>query len=129
MVEYRFIAPREAYQLIKGQKALLLDVRRDFERSMRTVDVEQFFALEAEKIAEKYSALPQDKLILIIDSVGLKSKNVYEYLKGQGFINIAIIIGGVVEWEKDGLPICKNPDFNYGGQCLCQVKPRPKKNS
>jgi len=126
-MDFKFVNPVEAYQLLKQHEAILLDIRKSFEREMRAVDVEEFLAIPLTEIAEKIAILPHHRMILILDSVGLKSREAFEIMKRYGFEKIAIITGGIVEWEKDGLPVLKNPDFNYGGQCLCQVKPRPKK--
>ena len=32
--------------------------------------------------------------------------------------------GGIVDWERDGLPVKTNIEERLSGSCMCQLKPR-----
>jgi hypothetical protein len=32
--------------------------------------------------------------------------------------------GGIVDWERDGLPLKTNIEERLSGSCMCQLKPR-----
>jgi len=44
-----------------------------------------------------------------------------------GYNKAASLIGGIAEWELDGLPITKNTDEELTGGCACQLRPRKSK--
>ncbi len=79
------------------------------------------------RLADEYKTLPVEVLLIIADSVGLRSHEAMEFLIDQGFTNIANLAGGIVEWEHDGLPLKKDIAEQLDGSCTCQLRPRHKK--
>jgi 3-mercaptopyruvate sulfurtransferase SseA len=73
--------------------------------------------------------LPQDKHLIFADSVGLRSKDAVVLLKNRGFKNIANMAGGIVDWERDGLPIKTEIEERLSGSCMCQLKPRERRKN
>jgi 3-mercaptopyruvate sulfurtransferase SseA len=45
-------------------------------------------------------------------------------MKDKGFEKIANLAGGIVDWERDGLPITTDITKRLSGSCICQLKPR-----
>ena len=44
----------------------------------------------------------------------------------KGYGNIANMAGGIIDWEKDDLPMKINTSERLTGSCMCQLKPREK---
>ena len=70
-----------------------------------------------------------DRYIIFADAVGLRSKEAVIFLKGKGYDKIANMAGGIVDWERDGLPIATDIRNRLSGSCMCQLKPREKGRS
>ena len=79
------------------------------------------------QLLQKLSELPQDKYLIFADTVGLRSKEAVVFLKDKGFIKIANMAGGIVDWERDGLPVKTNIEERLSGSCMCQLRPRERK--
>ena len=43
-----------------------------------------------------------------------------------GYDNVANMAGGIVDWERDGLPINTDVNYRLSGSCMCQLKAREK---
>jgi hypothetical protein len=76
------------------------------------------------RLAQESSELPQDRYLIFADTVGLRSKDAVVLLKDKGYIRIANMAGGIVDWERDRLPIKINAEERLSGSCMCQLKPR-----
>jgi hypothetical protein len=49
-----------------------------------------------------------------------------ELLISRGFTKVAGLAGGIVEWERDGLPLLLDNKARLSGSCMCQLKFRNK---
>ena len=120
------ISPREAFELCdKG--AVIVDVREEYLNNFKNFDVPEILYIPISKLVQQLSELPQDKYLIFADSVGLRSKEAVVLLKNKGFMNIANMAGGIVDWERDGLPLKTNIEERLSGSCMCQLKPREGK--
>lgn len=117
----------EAYKEVIENKAVILDVREMSLIGYKNFDVPKVIHIPGSKMAEKYMSLPVDVPIIVADSVGLKSHDAMVFLKGKGFTSIANLAGGIVDWERDGLPLKKDITEQLDGSCACQLRPRHKK--
>jgi len=119
------LTPAEAYA--ESQKnAVIIDVREEELTGYKHFDVPQTIFLPNTRMAEKYSELPLNVPLIIVDSAGLRSKEAMIFLANKGYKNIANLAGGMVEWERDGLPLIINKNEKLDGSCVCQLKPRTK---
>lgn len=121
----RNLTPRQAYELCK-QGAVILDVREDYLNTFKQFKVEQVIQIPKSKILQSLDDIPREILIIVADSVGNFSGDVYKILENKGFSNLANLAGGIVDWEKDKLPIDLNKRERLSGSCMCQLKPREK---
>jgi rhodanese-related sulfurtransferase len=71
--------------------------------------------------------LPRDRKIVVADAVGLRSKEVVDKLIGSGFLEVYNLAGGIVEWERSGLPVTTDKSRILTGSCMCQLRARNKK--
>ncbi|NLI74855.1 MAG: rhodanese-like domain-containing protein [Candidatus Riflebacteria bacterium] len=117
------LSPREAFELLpKG--ALIVDVREPMEMNGKSFAVEDVVLLPYSHLAEEFATLPRDRPLILADSVGLNSKQAVLFLKEHGFSEIANLNGGIIDWEKDGLPTDIDDDEVLIGQCACKLRPK-----
>lgn len=103
------IDARKAYELIKKDPAgvYVLDVRTPAEfkeghlPGAHNID---FWGPTFESDIEK---LPKDRKILFYCRTGKRSAGAQELLKKEGYDNLLHMHNGIIEWEKEGLPLEK----------------------
>jgi hypothetical protein len=61
--------------------------------------------------------------LIILDSVGLRSKDAVIFLQNNGYTNVANLNGGIVDWDKDKLPMKVDKYCELSGSCACMLKP------
>jgi rhodanese-related sulfurtransferase len=120
------VSPREAFELC-GKGAIIVDVREEYLNNFKNFDVPEILLVPISKMVQELSELPQEKYLIVADTVGLRSKEAVIILKDKGFIKIANMAGGIVDWERDGLPLKTNIEERLTGSCMCQLKPREGK--
>lgn len=119
------LSPREAFEECR-KGAIILDLRRDFEIAYKGFDVPEVIFSDPDSIKEFYTNLPADKKIIVADNAGLRSKEICEFLIAKGLTNINNLIGGMFEWDRDGISIKINNREQLSGSCLCMLKPMNK---
>ncbi len=117
------LRPVEALALARSG-ALFLDVREAYETNFRVFDVPEVIYLEWSRFHTGLAEVPKDRPLILCDAVGTYSVAAAAELRLAGFTNLAVLVGGMVDWEKDGYPIRKDRDYELGGQCSCKLKPR-----
>ncbi|MBC8146792.1 MAG: rhodanese-like domain-containing protein [Bacteroidetes bacterium] len=120
------ISPKEAFELSKSG-FILIDVREEYLNSFKIPDIDNVLYFPKSNIDKDYLNLPESKKLIFFDSVGIRSKEVVLFLKEKGFENIVNMVGGIVDWEKDKLPMKTNIEERLTGSCMCQLKPRDRK--
>ena len=113
------LTPKEAYTEATENNAILLDVREE-----RLTGYKNFNVPSA--IPDNYETLPRNVPVIVADSVGLRSHEAMEFLINKGFSNLANLAGGIVDWERDGLPLRIDRTEQLDGSCVCQLRPRHK---
>lgn len=125
MNELIFISPREALAKIRAG-ALLIDLRDDYYTNGRYYDVGEFVSIFYKEFPEKYKELPKDRLLILADYVGIRSKELGFFLIAQGYDQVASLVGGIVDWVKDGMPTITDHAEELVGGCACQLKKRKR---
>jgi rhodanese-related sulfurtransferase len=120
------VSPHEAFELC-SKGALIVDVREEYLNNFKNFDVPEILFIPISKLVQELSELPQEKYLIFADTVGLRSKEAVILLKEKGFIKIANMAGGIVDWDRDGLPLKTNIEERLSGSCMCQLKPRERK--
>ena len=120
------VSPRETVELCK-KGAILVDVREDYMNRFKMFDVDELIFCPLSILKEKYTELPQNKPLIFADATGLRSKEVVLFLKTKNLKNIANMAGGIVEWEREGMPILLDKSERLTGSCMCMLKPRERK--
>lgn len=117
------LSPREAFVYLQDN-AVILDIRPEYETSFRIFDVPKILYLSYSLYREELFQIPNDIPLIIADSVGNQSKEVACYLIEQGYLQVAYMAGGIVEWDRAGLPLKKDADYSMTGGCACRLQPQ-----
>jgi len=120
------LTPKDAYEACLNG-ALLLDVRDPALTAFKQFGVPEFISCHHLKLREFYNHLPDSRVLIVADSAGLFSHEAMIILKELGFENIINLAGGIVEWERDGMPVVVDVNERLSGSCVCQLRPRERK--
>jgi rhodanese-related sulfurtransferase len=121
------LTPRQAFAYCQ-QGALLIDVREEYMNRFKMMDVPEVIYCPYSILEETYQNLPSGRPMIFADSSGLHSREAVKFLINKGFgDHIANMAGGLVEWERDGLPLIIDKSEKLSGSCMCQLRPRNKK--
>jgi rhodanese-related sulfurtransferase len=119
------VSPREALQLCQNG-AVLLDVRHEELVAFKHFDVENCILLPSFDIEEHLKELLPELYYVVADSVGIHSKEVCKLMLNMDFPHVANLAGGMVEWERDGMPVEVDVKERLSGSCTCQLKKRER---
>lgn len=95
----------QANQLLQDPAVFLLDVRTPGEfadariAGANLIPIDQFLRRERE--------VPKNRPVLIYCAVGSRSFQVANYLAQRGFGQVYNLNGGIVAWQRQGLPIVR----------------------
>jgi rhodanese-related sulfurtransferase len=117
------LTPKESYHLCE-KGAVIIDVREGYLNIFKMFKVDWIIYLPFSELEHHYQDLPADKPLIFADAVGLKSRESVLFMAAQGYKNTANMAGGLVDWERDGLPINTDITARLSGSCMCQLKPR-----
>ncbi len=123
-----FLSPAEAYEAAK-KGAYIIDIREEYETDFKMYDVENLIYSPFFGFAGRVDRLPSDSCLIIADSTGNKSKEIYGFLKDKGFESLAVLAGGIISWERQGLPMKKDKSMQLSGSCICTIKTKVKRKS
>lgn len=120
------LTPTDAYEACLNG-AMLLDVRDPALTAFKQFGVPEFISCHHIKLKEFADHLPDNRVLIVADSAGLFSHEAMDILKDLGFENIINLAGGLVEWERDGMPVVVDKNERLSGSCVCQLRPRERK--
>jgi rhodanese-related sulfurtransferase len=113
------LSPKEAYEACK-KGAIIIDVREEFMSHVKTFDVPEIKIFPLRKFKEQIELLPSGQYLIFADATGVKSKPALEYALEKGFTNISNMAGGLVAWERDGLPTLTYQRLRVSGRNKCE---------
>lgn len=119
------LTPGESFAMYK-KGAVIVDIREDYLSAFKMFKVDRVIYLPLSQLEEHYKELPYDKPLVFADSIGLKSREGVLFMNSHGYDNAANMAGGIVDWERDGLPISTDINHRLSGSCMCQLKAREK---
>jgi rhodanese-related sulfurtransferase len=121
------LTPKESFELCE-KGAMIVDVREEYMNSFKMFKVEKIFYLPYTELNQYFTDLPKDELLIFADAVGLRSREAVLFMNSHGYNNVANMAGGIVDWERDGLPLITDITNRLSGSCMCQLKLREKPN-
>lgn len=98
------LSATDAYECCKNG-AIIIDVREELMSQIKTFDIVETKSFPLKKLPLQIKDLPTDRYLIFADATGLRSKTAVELAKEQGYTKIANLAGGLVEWERDGMPV------------------------
>ena len=90
------ISPAEAAELLREQKARLVDIRSREEFDAVHIEGAAFFT---QNLMHEISAWDREKLIIFIDHQGTRSLDATAYFTGHGMQNVRALRGGIDAWS------------------------------
>jgi len=117
------LTPAESFALCE-KGAVIVDVREIYLSAFKMFNVDKVIYLPLSQLEEHYKDLPDDRQLIFADSVGLRSREGVLFMNSQGYDNVANMAGGIVDWERDGLPLTTDINNRLSGSCMCQMKAR-----
>ncbi len=102
--EFESILPREASDLLAREKSVLIvDVRTEAEREQ--LRIPNSIAVPLGDIMGGQADLPRNKPLLLVCAVGGRSYAAGLYLSNEKYPLVYNLRGGILAWEKEGLPL------------------------
>jgi rhodanese-related sulfurtransferase len=117
------LTPKESFELCK-EGAIIVDVRESYLNNFKMFHVEKVIYLPYSELGKCYQDLPEDQPLIFADAVGLKSREGVLFMNTHSYENVANMAGGIVDWERDGLPMTTDTSNRLSGSCMCQLKRR-----
>lgn len=122
------LTPKQAFALCQ-KGAVIIDVREESLSRFKMFGVSEVIYCPFSIIEETYEQLPEEKAMIFADAAGLHSKEAVKLLMEKGLVDrIANLAGGLVEWERDGMPLIIDKSEQLSGSCMCQLRPGNKKD-
>jgi len=120
------VTPKQADELCR-KGAVIIDVREEALSRFKMFGVPEVFYYPFSMLEETWEDLPKNKPMIFADAAGLHSKEAVALLLEKGFTGeMANLAGGLVEWERDNLPLVIDKSEKLSGSCMCQLRPRDK---
>ena len=95
---------RTAAERLAGTRPpLLVDVRELDE--FRAVRVEGAALVPLSGFMLRYQELPRDTPLLVMCAAGSRSASATAHLLASGWTDVANVTGGIIAWERAGLPV------------------------
>ena len=117
------LSPREALDFFR-KGAVLLDIREPYETNYRILDIPEAVHVPNSVLMDRCGEIPRNAPLIVLDNVGVRSKEIARFLLGNGFPDVAWLVGGVVDWVREGLPLRVDPNYELIGQCSCKLRPK-----
>lgn len=119
------LSPQETVEIC-NKEAVIVDLREEYLNGYKMFGVPEVIYLPMSRFRENFRILPKDRPVILADSAGLKSREAALFLMEHGYLNVANLAGGLVEWERDGMPLKTDINERLTGSCMCQLKPRER---
>lgn len=117
---------QEVQALLKEGNIQMVDVREPDELKKISYNVDGIKNLPLSNLETSLSELPKDEVVIVACRTGHRSMKAANILVENGFTNVINLDGGIVQWEKDKLPVkvksscCadpSSPNCNPDGTC------------
>jgi rhodanese-related sulfurtransferase len=105
------IEPMPAAYAIANNNAAILDVRESEEIEIIKFDSTEVIYLPLSVLADRYQELPKDRPLIVACNNGVRSVKAVNLLNYQGFTNAVNLDGGIIQWNRDGLPLILRQDL------------------
>jgi rhodanese-related sulfurtransferase len=105
---------RMAFEAIKNNQALLIDVREESEVKLEYIPLDNVLNHPMSVIMERLPYIAKDQNIILGCPGGVRSSKVANLLNLQGYTNVANLDGGFSMWKAKGFPLESNLSSGIG---------------
>ena len=86
-------------RLDAGEPLLLLDVREPYELAIS--HLKRAVNIPYSQVSTRWAEIPRDRPVVVFCHTGVRSANLIEALRGQGYTNLINMTGGIDTWSRD----------------------------
>jgi len=90
-------------ELMTQDNVVVLDVREPSEYAEGHIPGVALIPMG--QVPDRLNEIPKDQTVIVTCRSGNRSSQITEYLRGQGYTNVHNMEGGILSWQKAGLPI------------------------
>jgi phage shock protein E len=90
-------------ELMTQDNVVVLDVREQSEYDQGHIPGVTLIPMG--QVSDRLDEIPKDQTVIVTCRSGNRSAQVTDYLRGQGYTNVHNMEGGILAWEKAGLPV------------------------
>lgn len=101
-----YISVQELKMLQKENSVIILDAREKEEFEVSRIKNAVYIGysdFSAEEVSQLFSN--KNVPVVVYCSLGIRSENISEKLKKEGFKNVRNLYGGIFEWKNNGFPV------------------------
>lgn len=117
------MTPQAALQLCT-EGAVMIDVRENYLNSYKKFAVPVIFEIPLPILEQHIADFNHEDIYIFADSAGIRSKEAVQIMQKAGFSNVYNLAGGLVDWERQNLPLVTDISEMLSGSCACQLKYR-----
>jgi rhodanese-related sulfurtransferase len=117
----KHIEPQEAFEALKNNNAILIDVREENEVKLEYVPLDNVLYHPLSVIMDRLPFIAKDQNIILACPGGVRSSKVANLLNLHGYSSIANLDGGFTMWKAKGLPFERNLSTGLGCGCGCNT--------
>ena len=100
---FPYLPPEKAFNLVKEDKAVIVDVRTESEYEEEHIPSALHIPLV--KLKAQIDKLPRNRLIIFQCGHGCRGSLAASILQREGFPNVANMAGGLLAWKAKGFPV------------------------
>ncbi|MCB0504574.1 MAG: rhodanese-like domain-containing protein [Cyclobacteriaceae bacterium] len=100
---------RQAYRL-GLVSSVFVDVREKDELERVSYDMPNVVNIPLSQFEHRFHLLSKEADLIVVCRTGRRSGIVTEFLHNKGYTNVRNLLGGIVQWEDDGLPVTRTEE-------------------
>ncbi len=97
------VTPQQVNEIRNHPDVVVIDVREPWEYNEGHIPNVKLIPLGT--LPDRMNEIPRDKTVILTCRSGNRSGQAFRFLREQGFDNVHNMEGGILAWEKQGLPV------------------------
>ena len=114
----REVCPTKTQGWVK-KGALLVDIREANEVDALAFDVPRILNIPLSEFEERYTEIPKDEYVVIVDTNGSKTLLAANFLQNNGYDHVLYMKRGLVKWVQKGFPTKGDTSAVQDGSSCC----------
>lgn len=106
MAKIKHVTPSVAFEMTK-KGALFVDVREEGEIARKAFDVPEIMAVPLSRFQSGFKKIPVNRKVILVCRSGNRSSTATNMLMSHSYKNVSNLQGGIIDWERAGLPVKK----------------------